>query len=304
VRDDDCDCVVIGAGPAGLTAATYLARFRRRVALVSAGPSRAERIPLSHNCPGFPSGISGEELLRKFRDHAAQFDVRAVDARVEAIERDGTGFLVRSAARRWRARTVLLATGVVDVLPSIAGIEQAVADGIVRVCAVCDGYEAAGRRLAVLGPAATAVGHAAFLRTWSREVVVLLDGDAPLAEDAARQAQDMEIPVLQGPWRLALVAGESGRTVGCEARGRDRTVRFDALYPVLGSDAKAALATTLGAPVDAQGELIVDAHMQTGVDGLYAAGDVVSALNQVSVAVGHAAIAASAIHARLPRNPS
>ena len=78
--------------------------------------------------------------------------------------------------------------------------------------------------------------------------------------------------------------------------------RFDTLYPVLGSDAQSQLATALGAAVDGNGELHVDAHMQTSVPGLYAIGDVVSALNQISVAMGHAAIAATAIHNRLPRN--
>jgi len=78
--------------------------------------------------------------------------------------------------------------------------------------------------------------------------------------------------------------------------------RFDTVYPVLGSDAQAQLATMLGAAVDDNGELHVDGKQQTSVDGLYAIGDVVSALNQISVAVGHAAIAASAIHSRLPHN--
>ena len=77
---------------------------------------------------------------------------------------------------------------------------------------------------------------------------------------------------------------------------------FDTLYPVLGADAQSDLATALGARVDGNRELIVDDQQQTSVDGLYAIGDIVSALNQISVAVGHAAIAATAIHNRLPRN--
>ena len=78
---------------------------------------------------------------------------------------------------------------------------------------------------------------------------------------------------------------------------------FDTLYPVLGSDAQTGLALALGAKCDDNRELIVDRHQQTSVDGLYAIGDLVSALNQISVAVGHAAIAATAVHNRLPRNP-
>ena len=114
--------------------------------------------------------------------------------------------------------------------------------------------------------------------------------------DCARLAAEAEIEVLPPP--TALACGDDG-CVATTAAG-DR--RFDTLYPVLGSDAQSQLATALGARIDDRGEVLVDAHMQTSVDGLYAIGDVVSALNQISVALGHAAIAATAVHNRLPHN--
>ena len=82
---DLLDCLVIGAGPAGLTAATYLARFHRRIALVDAGASRARWIPTSHNCPGFPSGVGGNELLARLRAQTETYGVQAVPARIDSL---------------------------------------------------------------------------------------------------------------------------------------------------------------------------------------------------------------------------
>ncbi len=309
--ENQLDCLVIGAGPAGLTAATYLARFRRSVALVSFGQSRARYIPVSHNCPGFPFGISGTDLLAKLAAQASQFGVDVLEARVQRIERTAHGFLAHSDHQRWAARTLLLATGIVDRLPPVTHIEKGIADAVVRICAVCDGYEAKDHRIVVYGPPASVVAHASFLRTYSHDVTVVLSESAPLKPADRLLAAELGIAVLPTPSRIKLIKG-AGKShdgkpggkaiVGCEVIWPDRTATFDALYPVLGADAKAGLATALGAQVDANGELIVDGFLQTSVDALYAAGDVVSALNQISVAVGHAAIAATAIHHRLSLN--
>lgn len=302
MSDQLLDCLIIGAGPAGLTAATYLARFHRNVALVSAGDSRAHYIPVSHNCPGFPFGISGTELLSKLAAQAAQFGVDVVDARVQRIESAQDQFVAHSDHQSWSARTVLLATGIVDHLPPVRSIEQGIAAAVVRICAVCDGYEARDDRIVVYGPPASVIPHASFLRTYSNRVSVVLSEPGELMPADRELATELAVPVLPPPTSIKLVKDAARKIIGCEVVWPDRRECFDTLYPVLGSDAKAGLATALGARVDGTGELIVDATLQTSVDRLYAAGDVVSALNQISVAVGHAAIAASAIHRRLPLN--
>ncbi|HTD28355.1 MAG TPA: NAD(P)/FAD-dependent oxidoreductase [Xanthomonadaceae bacterium] len=296
------DCLIVGAGPAGLTAATYLARFRRRVALVSFGESRARYMPATHNCPGFPFGMSGGAMLAKLTDQAAQFGVHAIKARVQRIEPDQFGFVVRSDEHRWTARTVLLATGIVDRLPPVMHIERGIADDVVRICAVCDGYEAQNNRIVVYGPPSSVVQHARFLRTYSQHVTVVLSEPGVLAPDDRLLAIKLNIDVLPPPLKIRLVKDSNRKIIACEVIWADRTETFDTLYPVLGADAKAGLATALGASVDEFGELIVDNYLQTTVNAMYAAGDVASALNQISVAVGHAAIAATAIHHRLSLN--
>jgi thioredoxin reductase (NADPH) len=291
------DCLVIGAGPAGLTAATYLARFRRHILLADAGASRARWIPASHNCPGFPFGVAGNELLARFRLQADTYGVPQVRTRVIRLDRFDGGFTASDGERHWQARTVILATGVVDRLPAIDGLEQAIATGAVRLCAVCDAYEARDEVIGVLAPAHAAIGHAAFLRTFSRHVLALAADDTPWDEAALQRARDCGVQPWPAPQRLELVEG------ACLAYFADgRRLRLDTLYPVLGADAQSELAAALGAALDQEGALEVDDHLQTSVPGLYAIGDVVSALNQISVAVGHAAIAATAVHRRLPSN--
>src|SRR5690606_21909361 len=125
------DCLVVGAGPGGLVAATYLARFHRDIAVVDAGDSRARWIPTSHNCPGFPVGIGGETLLQRLRAQAAQYGVEPVQGCIATLERDGGGFVaIDDDGRRWPARCVILATGVVDRMPVVQGGDAALQDAI------------------------------------------------------------------------------------------------------------------------------------------------------------------------------
>lgn len=292
------DCLVVGAGPAGLVAATYLARFRRRIAVVDAGASRARWIPTSHNCPGFPLGVSGTALLARLREQAEEHGVVVAPGRIDWLLREAHGhggavFVARDAAGdTWRAATVILATGIVDRLPEVEGGPEALAAaieaGTLRLCAVCDAYEARDSRIAVLAPGDEARRHAAFLRTFSRTVDAI-DSGVPYRLECDAEG-----------CRIETAGGEDPGG----AEGSGGAVReYDTLYPVLGGDSQSQLAQALGAAVDDEGALRTDAHQQTSVDGLYAVGDVVSALNQIAVAVGHAAIAATAVHNRLPANP-
>jgi len=167
------DAVILGAGPAGLTAATYLARFRRRVVVLGAGPPRASWIPESHNTPGFPHGVGGPELLKRLTDQATQFGVEIREARANTLARDEEVFEVSTSSGSLHGRSVLLATGVIDRLPSLEGLESAVRRSLVRMCPICDAYEAIGQRIAVLGVGGLAEREAAFLRTYSDQVTVI-----------------------------------------------------------------------------------------------------------------------------------
>ena len=281
------DAIVIGAGPAGLTAATYLARFRRRVLVLDGGPSRAAWIPESHNTPGFSHGVSGPMLVSRLSEQAERFGaIRHEGLATEIVSINGR-FQVVSGQECLETTAVLLATGVVDRLPTIAGLEAAIRSSVVRMCPICDGYEAIGKRIAVLGVAPLAEREAEFLRTYSSDVTVLrLDvaGGAPAA--AAEENLAASDLAFTATGIVATPAGRPRQT-------------FDYLYLALGCAPQTALATGCGAAVDDTGALLVDAHQMTSVQGLYAAGDLVRGLNQIAVATGEAAIAATAIHNRL-----
>lgn len=168
--DKPLDCLVIGAGPAGLTAAIYLARFHRSIAVVDAGHSRAAMIPRTHNHAGYPGGIPGSELLQRMRDQAAEFGVQVCSGLIEKLERESNGFTAHGDDREWSARTILLATGVVNNRPKIAPDihDAAVARGLLRYCPICDGYEVTDQRVAVLGTGSHGFNEAVFLRMYSR----------------------------------------------------------------------------------------------------------------------------------------
>ena len=157
------DVIIVGGGPAGLTAATYLRRFHRSCVVIDAGQSRARWIPESNNCPGFPQGVSGDALLQRLRTQAAAVDVPIEHAKVDRIAPSGERFQVHAGGRHWEARRLILATGVSDRLPDEAWVEPAVACGALRLCAICDAYEASDLAIGVYGP--TRIGaHALFLR--------------------------------------------------------------------------------------------------------------------------------------------
>jgi len=292
---DTLDAVIVGAGPAGLTAAIYLARFRRDFVIFDSGVSRAAWIPRTRNHPGFPGGIEGPELLSRMREQAQGFgaDIRA--GTVEALRLEGDLFALETTLGRVTARNVILACGVRDNEPAIEGVSDAVKSGLLRICPICDGYEAQGLAVGVIGDDDLGAREALFITTWTPDVCLIHTGEpaALPADDRARLAA-AGIEVLEAP--IEGVAVEDGRatlTVAGKAR------RFDALYSALGVVPRAGLAIDAGARLDDSGRLVVDAHQQTSVPGLYAAGDLVRGLNQISTAEGEAAIAATAVHNRL-----
>ncbi|HYM86441.1 MAG TPA: NAD(P)/FAD-dependent oxidoreductase, partial [Pseudoxanthomonas sp.] len=289
---------VVGGGPAGLTAATYLGRFHRKCLVLDAGDSRARWIPESNNCPGFPNGVSGVELLRRMKQQASEFAARFESARIDSIERDGDAFVLLAGARQWRARSVILATGLSDKLPDAPWVEKAIACHALRLCAICDAYEASDTRIGVHGLLEDIGAHGSFLRAYSEQVYLLpKDRDEDATDDALRTALAAGVQMLPAGGTLGF---DGERCTWTTTQG---TAVFDSVYPYLGCLTSAGLASALGAALSESGEIIVDRHQRTNVSGLYAIGDVVSGLNQISVAVGQAALAATHLHNQLPFAP-
>jgi thioredoxin reductase (NADPH) len=293
----DRDCLIVGAGPAGLTAAIYLGRFRRDIALWDAGGSRASYIPRTRNYPGFPDGISGDELLERLRAQAARYGARVNAGRIESLRVDSGVFVATSAGGEVRARTVLLATGLVDEEPEMDNLREAIEAGAIRLCPICDGHEVIDRKVAVYGPAHSAIGHAVFMQTFTGDLTLLVpQGSQPPDGEQRARLERHGIRLHESPVARIFLTPEGEAAARCE----DGSVhRFATIYPTLGCTMRSELAIGLGARCTPEGDIEVDAHQRTSVRGLYAAGDVVAGLNQLSVAVGHAAVAATHIHNHL-----
>ncbi|MEX2575116.1 MAG: NAD(P)/FAD-dependent oxidoreductase [Halofilum sp. (in: g-proteobacteria)] len=294
------DCLVVGGGPAGLTAALYLARFRRRVVVVDAGHSRAAMIPETHNYPGFPDGIPGADLLARLRTQATKYGAVIEAGHVDTLSVTPHGFVAGIEHRRLAASRVILTTGVQDNDAHIAHLHSATRNGSIRWCPVCDGYEVLDENVAVLASTPGCVPHARFLRTYTRRLTLFVPPEGETIGESERAELNRQgIQLVHEAIDIVVPDEEDGVIVRLST---GRELRFDTLYPMLGHEARTRLALELGAECDSRGELAVDRHQNTSVPGLYAAGDIVHALNQMGGGTAHAATAATAIHNGLPLN--
>lgn len=289
------DTIIVGAGPAGLTAAIYLGRFHRPALVIDAQTSRARWIPRSHNILGFPQGIGGQDLLLQLRTHAERYGARIRPDTVDGITRDGdTGFTLRLSSDIVRSRHVILATGVRDHLPQLQGVEEALLRSVLRVCPICDAYEATGQQIAVISDSQRGEREADFLKTYSNSITLVHIGADHDPERRGRlNARGIEL--IESELRYLTIEGDDLRLRLPSGHNRE----FDVFYSALGCSPRNRLATSLSAACDENGQLIVNSHGETSVPGLYAVGDVVRGLNQVVVAAGEAAICATHIHNRL-----
>jgi thioredoxin reductase (NADPH) len=303
------DTLIIGGGPGGLTAGIYLRRFTRNVALVDKGRSRLRLIPVSHNYPGFPDGVPGYSLLDNLQSQLERYGGTVMSGEVVSLRlEDGyfvAGYVADEGEREdggevaeIRSLTVIVATGVADAGLPIENWREAVANGAVRLCPVCDGFDVIDKKIAVATAEVNPVGHALFMRTFSADVTLFERGSPSMLTDEDRRKLDAaQVRYIDSPLKGVTMSAamkpvlhtEDGQEFGC-----------DVFYPMLGENARSELAASLGAETAQCQELVVDGHQRTSVPGLYAIGDVAQGLNQIAVAAGQAAVAATRIHNSLP----
>ncbi len=291
--DDSCDALVIGGGPAGLTAAIYLARFHLATIVVDAGRSRASSIPRTRNHAGYPGGVVGAELVAAMRLQAEEQGARLVASHVDALARDGDHFVATSGKGTVKAAAVVLATGVVNRRPDMPDDlhDAALAAGRLRYCPVCDGFEVTDARVGVIGTGDHGVREALFLRSFTADLTLIApDGAQALSDDQRRCLAEAGIAAVDGPAGDYALAGEA-ITVTTPAG----PLAFASIYPALGSHIRSGLAASLGAATADAGCIKVDDHQRTTVPGLYAAGDVVIGLDQISHAMGEGGVAATTL---------
>jgi thioredoxin reductase (NADPH) len=287
------DCVIIGGGPAGLTAGIYLARYRRKAMIFDGENSRAAKIPLSHNYPGFPQGISGNALLEKLREQLSHYHLPIMKDVVHSVKQiNQEQFLIQAKDAQVYAKNIILATGVEDIEPHLADVNDALQKGLIRHCPVCDAFEVIDKKIAVIGHGKAGLGEAFFLRDYTPHITLMTLGkeDNWTSKDL-KNIQQAQISLISQDIKAIEFYSNYTRITLLDSR----IVEFDGLYSALGCINNNQIATELNLKMK-EGCLIVDKHQQTSMKGVYAAGDIVSGLNQICVATGQAAIAATAVH--------
>ena len=289
------DCLIVGGGPAGLTAAIYLARFHLDILVVDGGKSRASWIPCTRNVSGFPDGIAGSELLERMREQACKYGAKIESEFVSKLERDETTglFTATWGSGSATARTVLLATGVANRRPPMEEKlhDDALARGLIRYCPICDGYEVTDKKVGVIGSDSHGVAEALFLRSYTTDVTLIAPDKAMrLKPDDYRKLKDVGIECVDGPTQAVAISKDC-----ITVDTADGHFTFDTIYPALGSDTHIQLAEMAGADLSGDSCIKTDSHQRTSVPGLYAAGDVVIGLDQISHAMGEGGVAATTI---------
>jgi thioredoxin reductase (NADPH) len=287
------DCLIIGGGPAGLTAAIYLARFHLDIRVVDDGKGRAESIPCTRNHAGYPDGISGKELVRLMREQAQKYGARIERDYVTRLDKIDGGFCATWGSGSVEAKTVLLATGVKNRRPPMDEKlhDEALARGLVRYCPICDGYEVTDKRVGVIGSDSRGVAEAIFIRSYTADVTLIApDKSLQLRPEDSEKLKAAGIDCVDGPAQA--VAIDRNCIVVDTADGH---YVFDSIYPALGSDTHTQLGEMAGANLSKDSCIKVDSHQRTSVPGLYAAGDVVMGLDQISHAMGEGGVAATTI---------
>lgn len=292
---NSADALVIGGGPAGLSAALYLARYNRSVLVFDTGHGRSTHHQTNHNYLGFPDGIATVGLRELARRQLARYDnIRFVHHLVTNISGDAEQGFVATAqgGHAWHGRVVVLATGVLDHFPHFAGWEQYVGRSMFW-CITCDGYENRGRNILVVGHTDAAAGEAMQLHSLTDRVRLLTNSKANEISPKFRQRlENANIAVIHD--HIRAVEGTDGLMTAVITRGNQRLV-LDSLFSIQGANPETSLARQLGVRLASSGWIDVDSEQKTSVPGVYAAGDVTALhSHQVTAAVHEGAQAASA----------
>ncbi len=290
------DCVIIGGGPAGLTCAIFLGRYRRRVLLVDGGRPRNYASSGVHGFLGH-HGILPGDLLKKGREEAVNAGVEICECTATKIERDGDLFEVTTTAATIRTRRVVLAYGVRDILPDIEGIEEYYGKSV-HHCPDCDGFEISDRRVGVIGWGKRVVGLSLKLLQWTDDLVILTHGN-PRDFEPEHTSKLLAEGVGVKEEKIERLIGNDGQLQAVELAGGGR-IELDALFFTIGVERTCTLAEDLGCEVwEGKPNLVVDEYKQTTIQGVYAVGDLVPGSQLAITSAADGAIAAIAINTSL-----
>jgi thioredoxin reductase (NADPH) len=293
----EAEVIIVGGGMAGLSAAIYLARARRDTLVIDEGKSMARWEPDVQNYLGFPNGIHGVELLRRAKRQALKYGTKFVHDHITSVRGRGRGFSLRGR-KKYVCRRLLLATGIFHIPPDIPGVKPCLGHSMF-FCKDCDGFRVRNKTVAIYGWTNEAVEYALSMHVYTEHVFIVTDGRNPhWSRQHNAWVHEYAIPVLTS--QITHVRRHSSEICAIQLKGGER-IPTQALFTTRGDIYYNKLAKGLGAKLDRQGQIQVNADMCTSVKGLYAAGCVTPANCQMIIAAGEGAMAAQAINKSLFR---
>lgn len=305
------DIGIIGGGPAGLSAAIWSARYLHSVLLIDSGDPRNWETRGINGFLGL-EGIRPPELRARGREVCRDLGVEMVDAIVLRIEqpRDDEFVICLEGGGRRSVRRLLLAIGIRDVWPDIPGLDH-VYGANAHVCPDCDGYDARGKKVVVIGHGRRALGMALDLTTWTNDIIICTNGRPPELDEPeyCEKLDALNIPVLTEP--IARVCREGSR-IHCLMLADGMQLDTDKVFFTIGQYPADDLGVQLGCEHDDEGHIVVDAHGQTSVVNVFAAGDLTPGSQLAITAAAEGATAALSMHKSLvpesrnlaPREPA
>ena len=287
------EVIIIGGGLAGLSAALYLGRSKRDALLIHSGRSMAKWEADVQNYLGFPDGIDGTDLLKRGHMQVARFQVEIIEDEVRTLEKDDDTFHLQGQQADYYAKRVLIATGLTHLPPDIPGVKDCLGKSLF-FCKDCDAYRVQGKRIVIIGRNNEAADYALAMLLFSPSVMIATNREEPKWDlDHAGWLEEYQIPVRRD--RIRMVEHDDGHLRALTFEQGD-PMKLDAAFTTRGDVYHNDLAEDIGASIDSEGEIIVDACLRTRVDGLYAAGCVTAANCQMIIAAGQGAIAGQAIN--------
>ena len=283
------DAIVVGGGPAGLSAATWLARYRRRTLVIDAGEHRNRTVEATHGYLTRDGDSPTDILAAAVADLDAYRCVERRPGEIVDVGGECGAFAVTTAdGEVFRAQRLVLATGVIDAVPDLEGFDEHYGADVFH-CPSCDGYEAADRHVVVLGWSAHVAGFALELLDWAASVTVVTDGRRFEGDDSEHRAMADHGVALVEDDAVALI-GSRGDLQAVRLRGGDE-LPCGMVFFSLGHRPRTHLAEQLGCKRTEEGYLAVDEHGETSISGVYAAGDLAPGLQLLQVASAKGATA-------------
>ena len=263
------DIIVIGAGPAGVTAAIYARRAGAHVLVLYNGESNVEKTDKIENYYGFKDGIDGQTLFKNGVEQAKKLEIVVKKEEVLSIEKNNDIFYVETTLQKYDSKSVIIATGNKNLKPNIQGISEFEGKGI-SYCAICDGFFYKGKNIAIIGNGAFAKKEAEHLKNIANSITILTNGEQ--VENSMGQVSNVNtkrIKQICGENRVQRVNFEDGSSI-----------RIDGIFIAIGEASGLDFAKRIGISIKSDA-IVVDENMQTNISGLYACGNVTGGLLQI-----------------------